>query len=101
MADFIIECIGMEEMQSKIAPQVLWKLYIDGSTTDTASGASIILITPTGYKFHSVLRYKFEASNNEIEYEALLASLTMTVELKAKAIHCYNDSQLVVNQVVG
>lgn len=79
----------------------MWKLYVDGSTTSTVLGAGIILITPTGYKFHTALRFKFEASNNEAEYEALLASLRMAVELKAGAIHCYNDSLLVVNHILG
>ena len=59
------------------------------------------LLPPLGYKFHSTLRFEFEASNNEAEYEALFAGIRMTTELKAKAIHCYSHSQLVINQVRG
>ena len=70
----------------------MWKLYVDGSATDNALGAGIILVTPTGYKFHSALRFKFEATNNESEYEAFLAGLRMATEPKAKAIKCYSDS---------
>ena len=78
----------------------MWKVYVDGSTTNIVSGEGITLITPTGYKFHTALRFKFEASNNEAEYEALLAGLRMAVELKAGAIYCYSDSLLVVNQIL-
>lgn len=53
---------------------------------DNASRAWIILITQTRQKFHSVLRFKFEATNNEFEYEALLAGLRMATELKANEI---------------
>ena len=66
---------------------------MDGSSKDSASGAGIILVTPTGHKFHSTLRFEFEATNNESEYEALLAGLRMATELKAKAIRCFSDSQ--------
>ena len=48
-------------------------MYVDGSTTDNASEAGIILATPTGYKFHSAIRFKFEATKNESENETLLA----------------------------
>ena len=101
MANFIVECTEIDETTSEVAPREVWKLYVDGSGTNTVSGAGIILITPTGYKFHTALRFKFEASNNEAEYEALLAGLRMAVELKAGAIHCYSDSLLVVNQILG
>ena len=92
MADFIVECTGVEELPDETAPRDFWKLYVDGSTTDNASGAEIILVTPTEHNFHSALRFKFEATNNESEYEAHLAGLRMAIELKAKAIRCYSDS---------
>ena len=92
LADFIVECTGVEELPDENAPRDVWKLYVDGSATDNTSGAGIILVMPTGHKFHSTLKFKFEASNNESEYEALLAGLRMAVELKAKAIRCYSDS---------
>ena len=96
-----MECTGVEELPHENAPRDVWKLYVDGSATDNASGAGIILVTPTGHKFHSALKFKFEATNNESEYEALLAGLRMAIELKAKAIRCYSDSQLVINQILG
>ena len=79
----------------------LWKLYVDGSSNENGSGVGIILITPAGSRFHFALRFSFKASNNEVEYEALLAGLRIAKGLRAKAIHCYSDSQLVVNQVLG
>ena len=92
MADFIVECTGVEKLSDENAPRDAWKFYVDGSATGNASGTGIILVMPTGHKFHSALRFKFEATNNESEYEALLAGLRMAIELKAKAIRCYSDS---------
>ena len=71
LADFIVECTGVEELSYENAPRDVWKLYVDGSTTDNASGTGIILVTPTAHKFHSTLRFKFKETNNELDYEAL------------------------------
>ncbi|KAM1774845.1 hypothetical protein ACFX12_044170 [Malus domestica] len=48
-----------------------------------------------------VLRFKFKASNNEAEYEALLAGLRLAKHLGVKRIDIFSDSQLVVNQVTN
>ncbi|CAL9011833.1 unnamed protein product, partial [Prunus brigantina] len=45
------------------------------------------------------LRFKFHASNNEAEYEALLAGLRLAKEMGAMQIQIFSDSQLVVHQV--
>ncbi|XP_075665736.1 uncharacterized protein LOC142635475 [Castanea sativa] len=42
-----------------------------------------------------------EASNNEAEYEALLATLRVVADLGVKEVEVYLDSWLVVNQVQG
>ncbi|CAL8162195.1 unnamed protein product [Prunus armeniaca] len=47
------------------------------------------------------MRFRFQASNNEAEYEALIASLHLAKELGAASIHVHSDSQLVVNQVTN
>ncbi|KAM0962790.1 hypothetical protein FF1_022010 [Malus domestica] len=46
-------------------------------------------------------RFKFKASNNEAEYEALLAGLHLPKHLGVKRIDIFSDSQLVVNQVTN
>ena len=43
----------------------------------------------------------FSASNNEAEYEALLAGLRAVMDLGAREVKVYSDSRLVVNQVQG
>ncbi|KAM2478825.1 hypothetical protein PS1_002626 [Malus domestica] len=45
------------------------------------------------------IRFKFKASNNEAEYEALLAGLRLAKHLGVKRIDIFSDSQLVVNQI--
>ena len=91
----------MEDSPQASLVQASWKVFVDGSSNENGSGAGIILISPEGHRFHSVLRFGFKASNNEAEYEALLAGLRIAQELKASSVQCFSDSQLVVNQVLG
>ena len=78
---------------------VQWTLYVDDASNVTRFGPSIMLISPKGHKIHCVLHFRFRASNNEAEYETLIAGLYLAKELPAYSIQIYSDSQLVVNQV--
>nr|GEY80045.1 reverse transcriptase domain-containing protein [Tanacetum cinerariifolium] len=53
----------------------IWKLYTDGASRSDGSGARLMLITPEGREYTYALRVKFETTNNEAEYEALLPGL--------------------------
>ena len=43
----------------------------------------------------------FKASNNEAEYEALLAGLRAVLHLGVRDVEIYSDSRLVVYQITG
>ena len=47
------------------------------------------------------IRIGFKTTNNEAEYETLLAGLRVAIELGVKFLDIFSDSQLVVNQVKG
>ena len=79
----------------------VWKVYVGGSSTMNGCGAGVICESPEGGKFEYALRFKFQASNNEAEYEALLARLRMCKAAGAKKIDACSDSQLIVSQVNG
>ncbi|KAL0430567.1 UNVERIFIED_CONTAM: Ribonuclease HI [Sesamum radiatum] len=65
------------------------------------SGAGIIVETPQGDKFQYAIKFNFEASNNEAEYEALIAGGKLTLAAGAKYLKAHSDSQLVVSQIRG
>ncbi|CAL9242450.1 unnamed protein product, partial [Arabidopsis halleri] len=78
-----------------------WKLHVDGSSTKQGSGVGIKLESPTSEILEQSFRLLFNASNNEAEYEALIAGLRLAQGVGAKEIVAYCDSQLVVNQFNG
>ena len=86
------ECTSFEEELLRESVQELWKIFVDRSSNENGSGVGIILISPEGHRLHTTLRFRFEASNIEAEYESLLEGLRVARELKAKVVQCYSDS---------
>ncbi|GKB54766.1 reverse transcriptase domain-containing protein [Tanacetum coccineum] len=66
-----------------------------------SSGAGLILTNPEGMEFTYALRFRFDATNNEVEYEALIAGLRIAEQLGVKNLQANVDSRLVANQVNG
>nr|KYP43928.1 Retrovirus-related Pol polyprotein from transposon 17.6 [Cajanus cajan] len=54
-----------------------WTLHVDGSSNCRGSGAGVILEGPKGIVLEQSLRFQFKASNNQAEYEALLAEVSV------------------------
>nr|GEZ65901.1 reverse transcriptase domain-containing protein [Tanacetum cinerariifolium] len=76
------------------------KIFL-GTSYHDGSGAGLILTNPDGVEFTYALRFQFAASNNEAEYEALIAGLRITTQMGVKNIQANVDSKLVANQVLG
>ena len=74
---------------------------MDGASSALGAGVRIVVITPEGIRLKHSFRLGFRASNNEAEYEALLARLRTVLGMGALDIEIYSDSQLVVSQVQG
>lgn len=47
------------------------------------------------------LRFEFKASNNQAEYEALIAGMTLAQEMGAENLRAKSDSKLVTSQITG
>nr|KYP75646.1 Retrovirus-related Pol polyprotein from transposon 17.6 [Cajanus cajan] len=76
-----------------------WILHVDGSSNAQGSGAGIILANPSGITIEQSLRFGFRASNNQAEYEALIAGLRLATEMNVKKVICWTDSKVVAEQV--
>ena len=64
-------------------------------------GAKILLITLDGEELSSSLRLEFKTTNNEAEYEVVIAGLGMALELWANFVEVWSDSQVIVGHVWG
>jgi ribonuclease HI len=60
-----------------------------------------LLITLDGEELSSALRLEFRTTNNEAEYEAIIAGLGMALELGAESVEVQSDSQVIVDHIRG
>ncbi|GJW92627.1 reverse transcriptase domain-containing protein [Tanacetum coccineum] len=105
LADFIVERPEdnledtlMEDEEELPDP---WTLFTDESSSADGSGAGLILINPEGMEFTYALRFRFDATNNKAEYEALIAGLKIAEQMDVENLLANVDSRLVANQVNG
>ena len=101
LADFIMEFASAEPARDAQAATDLstWKLSVDGASNAQGSGAGLILTSSEGMDIEYALRFGFHTSNNEAEYDAVIAGLNLTHSLEVDQLEVYSDSQLVVRQI--
>ncbi|GJR36059.1 reverse transcriptase domain-containing protein [Tanacetum coccineum] len=105
LADFIVEQTEEESPDELLTEQEElpepWTLFTDGSSCVDGSGAGLILINLEGAEFTYAMRFRFEATNNEAEYETLIAGLRIAEQMGVKNLQAHVYSRLVANQVNG
>ena len=78
-----------------------WTLYVDGLSNGKGSGAGVILEEPNDITLEYSLKFDFQATNNQAEYEALVTGLRLAKEVGAETLSIKSDSQLVIAQIKG
>ena len=98
LADFVMEFTSAElAKDTQTTPDLpIWKLFVDGAANAQGSGAGLILTSPEGIDIEYTLRFKFRASNNEAEYEAVIAGLNLAHSMEIDQLEVCSDSQFVV-----
>ncbi|KAL8154476.1 hypothetical protein AgCh_000007 [Apium graveolens] len=78
-----------------------WVLHFDGASKTKSSGAGLVLQNPDGFMIEYALKLDFPTTNNEAEYEALIAGLDLAKAVRVKNLKVCGDSRFVVAQVNG
>ncbi|GJS69359.1 reverse transcriptase domain-containing protein [Tanacetum coccineum] len=103
LVDFIVERPEEENPDASAKEEeplsAQWTLFTDGSSCVDGCGAGVIVTNPEGIEFTYALRFQFKATNNEAEYEALIAGLRIAEKMGVQNLQVNVDSKLVVDQV--
>nr|KYP70486.1 hypothetical protein KK1_009706 [Cajanus cajan] len=91
LADFVAELTPITTKESQA-----WTLHVDGSSNSKGGGAGIILEGPNQVTLEQSLKFGFKVTNNQAEYEALLAGLRLAHDLGARRVNCNSDSKLMI-----
>ena len=92
-----------EEPEINMEQKTKWfTMHFDGACSKKGAGARITIYAPYfieqtnfSYKFY------FNCTNNVAEYEALLLGLQILKKMQARKVYIYEDSKLVLRQVIG
>ncbi|GJX18519.1 reverse transcriptase domain-containing protein, partial [Tanacetum coccineum] len=66
-----------------------WKLFTDGAASSDGSGVGLMMIDPEGKEYTYALCFEFETTNNEAEYQALLAGLRISQEMEITSLEIF------------
>ena len=95
MANFIVEYTQLEDKGAK--GHRLWSIHTDGSSNQRVRGAGVVIQTPEGDKIECMIRLDFPTTNNEAEYEALVAGLDLAKIVGAENMIMHCDSQVIMS----
>jgi ribonuclease HI len=83
--------------------QTRLNIYSDGGARGNPgpAAAAYLILAENGEVIKAESRYLGKRTNNQAEYEALIAALKAAAELGAKEVVCHLDSQLVCRHLTG
>ena len=74
---------------------------MDDASLQTGVGVGLQLKASTGERIEHVIRLGFPTSNNESEYEVILAEVDLSKSVSLEKLIVHSNSQLVAGQVNG
>ena len=107
LADFVADFSNDIIQEAELEVQQLeeskdpWILYTDGASNVKGTILGILLKSPQGDNIPLSIACEFQATNNEAEYEALIAGLQVAKDMGIKNLKIYVDSLLMTNHFNG
>lgn len=91
LADFLAEFCNFPE-EEELPQEDVWIACVEDSSTRKRREAGVVFTRPEGSKIKTAIQLRFTATNNEAEYEAVIAGLSMARGVGAKNLEIWSDS---------
>ena len=72
-------------------------MHFDGAFSIAGKGVGIVIESPSHKEFNFSYRLEFNATNNVVEYEALLLGLEVCKDKGIKKLEVKGDSDLIIS----
>lgn len=92
LVDFMAECTEPVERtcegQSVGEAELIevWLIMINGSCNEQGAGAGIVICSSEGVEISYAVKFEFQVTNNQAEYEAFITGLKLAHALRAERI---------------
>jgi hypothetical protein len=85
----------------KFPPSIttIWKMFFDRTSSREGAGAGVFFVSLAQETISLSYKLEFEATNNVVEYEALVLGLTDAKEMGIQGVAVFGDAELVVQQI--
>jgi len=102
-AEHVRTCQGWADFEPAKGRKTVASLYTDGASRGNPgpAGAGVLLLDEKGRPIFELNRFLGKATNNEAEYQALIAGLEAAEKLELSRLRIFLDSELVVRQLHG
>ncbi|KAL9436834.1 hypothetical protein AB3S75_022808 [Citrus x aurantiifolia] len=77
----------------------VWKVIVDRSSGEQGAGARVVLESSDGEEISYAVRLEFKTTNNQAEYEALIAGLKLAQAVRTNKVKIRTNSQLVADHI--
>lgn len=93
--------IHKEQSVEDLRSEAVWLIMVDGRAVKSEQGsrAGVVIRSPNGVKVSYVVKFEFQVTNNQAEYEAFIIGLKLVHALRAEKVEIGANSQLVCNQL--
>ena len=81
LADFLVE---IPQRETKLDNSGWWTLNVDDTSQQTGVGLGLQLKAPTEEIIEQAMLLNFPASNNEVEYEAIITKIDLTISVSSE-----------------
>ena len=94
LVDFVAEFTPEQEVPIGICQVMVekWQVYANGASNIRGSGIDVVMISPEWLQLEKSLRLGFCASNNKVEYKALITGLKAIQKIGPEEIKAFSDS---------
>ena len=99
MTDFIVELPQKPSHLDESLGKGWWMLHVNGTSKSFDFRVGIILQASARGLLEQAIQLNFSASNNEVEYEAILVGLDLALTMTMTKLEICNDSQLIIEQI--
>lgn len=100
LVDFLAKFSGFSE-DAELLDEETWVACVDGSSNRKRSGAGVVLISLEREQLELAIELAFPTTNNEAEYEAVIAGMTIARELGVRVLEVRSDSEVVSEHIRG